>query len=98
MDITTEPKVTLKPTPAVVATEEPKPTLWDSFVFLVMLIWVVAGIVAFVMSILCFGKSGTIAQQVVGLLLAVFFGPFYWLYFVAVKSYCNAPAKGGRRA
>lgn len=82
--------------PIVVASkeEEYKPTFWDGFVFLILLIWVAAGIIAFIMSILCFGKSGTIAQQIVGLLLAIFFGPFYWLYFVAVKSYCAAPKVG----
>jgi hypothetical protein len=49
--------------------------------------------VAFIISIMCFGKSGTIVQQIVGLLLAIFFGPFYWLYYISVKSYCKSSSR-----
>jgi len=61
-----------------------------------VLLWIVFGIAAFVMSIICFGYSGTSAQHVIGLLLAIFFGPFYWIYFLVVKSYCGkGPSYGG---
>lgn len=61
-----------------------------------VLLWIVFGIAAFIMSIICFGYSGTTAQHVVGLLLAIFFGPFYWIYFLVVKSYCGrGPSYGG---
>lgn len=63
---------------------------WGFIVALIVLVWIIAGIFAFIMSILCFGSSGTIGQQVVGLLIAIFFGPFYWLYYIAVKSYCRS--------
>lgn len=59
------------------------------FLLLIVLVWTVAGIVAFLWSIICFGKSGTMSQQIVGLLLAIFFGPFYWLYYFSVKKYCR---------
>jgi len=52
-------------------------------------VWFLAGFAAFVTSFVCFGRSGSLAQKVVGLLLALFFGPFYWLYFVFDKSYCR---------
>ena len=54
-----------------------------------VLIWMLAGISAFVMSLICFGFSGTMPEKVIGLFLAIFFGPFYWIYFIAVKNYCN---------
>lgn len=78
--------------PMYTAPEDTKLSGMDWFVYLVTILWVVAGIVGFIVSIMCFGKSGTIAQQIVGLLLAVFFGPFYWLYYVSVRSYCK-PSK-----
>lgn len=60
------------------------------FLAILLFVWVVAGIVGFLWSIMCFGRSGTMSQQIVGLLLAVFFGPLYWLYFFSVKKYCRA--------
>ena len=62
-------------------------TSW--FVLIFVFAWVVAGIVAFLWSIMCFGKSGTMSQQLVGLFLAIFFGPLYWLYLYSVKKYCR---------
>jgi len=59
-------------------------------VFLVSLLWVLAGIAAFITSIVCFGKSGTTSQHAIGLILAFLFGPFYWIYYFAAKnSYCR---------
>lgn len=65
------------------------------FIFL----WIVVGIAAFIMSIVCFGRSGSTAEHIVGLLLSIFFGPFYWIYFLAVSSYCRAKPqiKRGRK-
>lgn len=59
-------------------------------------IWAVLGIAAFVTSLICFGRSGTFGQQCVGLFLSVLFGPFYWIYFASVGSYCK-PLRGGRK-
>lgn len=66
------------------------------FIFL----WVAVGIAAFIMSILCFGRSGSNSQHIVGILLSIFFGPFYWIYFLAVKSYCQplgSRSRGSRK-
>ncbi len=52
------------------------------------LVWVIAGIVAFIKSLMCFGSKGTTAQKVIGFLLSVFVGPFYWIYYYATK-YCK---------
>jgi drug/metabolite transporter (DMT)-like permease len=59
------------------------------FLFLFVCAWLLAGALAFLWSIVCFGKSGTMPQHVVGLLLAILFGPFYWLYYFSVKKYCR---------
>jgi hypothetical protein len=58
-------------------------------VFIFMTLWTISGIAAFIMSIVCFARSGTMGQQVVGLLLAIFFGPFYWIYYFILSSYCK---------
>ena len=58
-------------------------------VVLFVILWVLAGITAFIWSLVCFGKSGTTAQKAIGLLISVFLGPFYWIYFWASKDYCR---------
>lgn len=62
-----------------------------SFVFvfmLVVVIWALLGIAGFIMSLVCLGRSGTVLQHVIGITLAVLFGPFYWLYYMMAGSYC----------
>ena len=49
-------------------------------VMIIVTIWIILGIAAFIMSIVCFGRSGTTGQHVVGLLLAIFFGPIYFVF------------------
>lgn len=57
------------------------------FIFFLVL-WVILGFSAFIMSLVCFGKSGSPTEHLLGLFLAVFFGPFYWIYYIVAKSYC----------
>ena len=56
---------------------------------IIIAIWVILGITGFIMSIVCFGRSGTTTQHVVGLLLSIFFGPIYWIFYLAVPDYCK---------
>jgi cytochrome b subunit of formate dehydrogenase len=56
---------------------------------IIVIFWVILGITGFIMSIICFGRSGTTTQHVVGLLLAIFFGPIYWIFYLAVPDYCK---------
>jgi hypothetical protein len=56
---------------------------------LFILLWVFLGIVAFIMSLICFGKSGTLVDKILGLLLAFIFGPFYFFFFAFNKNYCR---------
>jgi hypothetical protein len=58
-------------------------------VLVFMIIWVVTGLAAFFASIMCFGRSGTTGEKFLGLLLAFFLGPFYWLYFFLNPDYCR---------
>jgi hypothetical protein len=55
---------------------------------LVIIGWVVFGFAGFVMSLWCFGFSGDTGVKIGGLAVAIFLGPFYWLYFYSVPSYC----------
>lgn len=45
-----------------------------------VLIWVALGFAAFIKSIYCFSKKGTMSQNILGLILAIIFGPFFFLY------------------
>jgi len=53
------------------------------------IIWFLIGFIAFIYSLICFGKSGSILDKLVGLFLAVSFGPFYFIYLFFYKSYCR---------
>ena len=67
--------------------------------FLIIVIWLLAGLVAFIASIVCFGRGGSSSENIVGLLIAMFFGPFYWIYFFVSKTYCTSKPSmmGGKR-
>ena len=54
-----------------------------------IIIWIIIGFIAFITSLVCFGRSGTIAEKIIGLLLAILFGPFYFIFFFADSTYCK---------
>lgn len=58
-------------------------------VLIFMLVWVIGGFVAFIWSIVCFGNSGTTTEKIIGLLLAMFFGPFWFIYKIFSGTYCK---------
>lgn len=51
--------------------------------------WTALGIIAFFWSLYCFKKSGSIEQKVLGLLLAMFIGPLFFIYYRYSPSYCK---------
>jgi len=51
--------------------------------------WVLTGLIAFIYSLFCFSKSGTMGQKVIGLLLSMLIGPFYFIYVYASSTYCK---------
>ena len=62
----------------------------SSAILVIVILWLLAGIAAFIWSLVCFGRSGTMAQKIIGLLLSMFLGPFYWIYFYVSKDYCRS--------
>lgn len=85
---TITPSTTFPP-PQEATDVEPLPTSVTVMIFIFIVLWLVAGIAAFIMSIMCFGYSGSTMQHIIGFVLALFFGPFYWIYYFYVKSYCG---------
>lgn len=61
----------------------------DLLLLVFLLVWIVAGIAALITSIMCFGASGSTSDKVIGLVIYIFLGPFYWLYYAANKKYCR---------
>lgn len=55
------------------------------------IVWVVLGIAAFIHSIVCMGRTPSMSRALIGLLMAIFFGPFYWIYWYADGEYCRSP-------
>jgi small neutral amino acid transporter SnatA (MarC family) len=53
-----------------------------------MIIWMILGISAFIMSLVCFGYNSSISEKIIGLLLSIFLGPLFWLYYWLNKTYC----------
>ena len=55
---------------------------------LIYLIWLVYGLAAFIASIVCLSYKGSTGAKTAGFLLALFFGPFYWLFYMYSSNYC----------
>ena len=61
-------------------------------------VWCILGIVAFVYSLMCFGSSGTMVEKIIGLLLSLFFGPLYFIYYKFSNTYCKSNSiSGGKK-
>ena len=63
-----------------------------TFVAILALAWLLFGAAAFFFSLVCFGRSGSFGEKVFGFLLALVFGPFYFVYYFADAAYCRANA------
>jgi hypothetical protein len=57
--------------------------------YLFLILWCVAGIIAFITSVVCFFRNGTIFEKILGLILALFLGPFYFIFYAFSDNYCN---------
>ena len=59
--------------------------------FLISFIWLFAGIIAFIYSINCFRYKSSIIEKIIGLLLAIFTGPLYFIYYylIEISSYVS---------
>ena len=59
------------------------------FIVIFLILWCILGIIAFVRSIMCFNSSSSTSEKIIGLALAVFFGPIYFLYEYFNKDFCK---------
>lgn len=57
--------------------------------FVIALLWALGGLIAFIWSLVCIGKSGSDLQKVIGVLLSMFLGPFYFIYYGLNENYCR---------
>lgn len=49
--------------------------------------------VAYIQAAVCFGYEGAYSTKIIALIIALFFGPFYWLYYMIDTSYCRVRYK-----
>ena len=58
---------------------------------IIVIVWVIAGLAAIIKSLTCLSgsKSGGTGEKVGGLFVSFFLGPFYWLYYGLMGSYCR---------
>jgi hypothetical protein len=52
-------------------------------------VWIIIGISAFITSLFCFSRNGRLIDKIIGLVLAIFFGPFYFLFYAFNSDYCK---------
>ena len=57
--------------------------------YIFIILWCIIGFIAFITSIICFLRSGTIGEKIVGLLLAILLGPFYFIFYIFEDGYCK---------
>ena len=82
-------------TTATTITETTTGTLSPNFatggiiLIIFIIIFIIVSIYCLVKSLMCFGKSGSTAEKVIGVLIAFFTGPFYLLYLNFNTGYCE---------
>ena len=52
-------------------------------------LWVIFAIVGFILSLVCLGYSGSVGEKVLGIIIALALGPFYFLYYFSDAGYCK---------
>mgnify|MGYP001377450025 FL=1 len=58
-------------------------------IFILLIFILFATIGALIYSLICFGYSGTPMDKIIGLMIAYFLGPFYWIYYYWNPTYCK---------
>lgn len=59
--------------------------------FIFMILWFTIGLAGFICSFVCLGYGGDMAAKVGGILISLFLGPLYWIYFGILRykgAYC----------
>ena len=66
--------------------------IYSIWLGLLVLIWVISGFVAFLASFVCLFYNSSTGDKMAGLVLALFAGPFYWLFYIYNSNYCKSYA------
>ena len=66
--------------------------IYSIWLGLLVLIWIISGFVAFLASFVCLFYNSSIGDKMAGLVLALFAGPFYWLFYIYNSNYCKSYA------
>jgi hypothetical protein len=56
------------------------------------IIWGISGVLAFFKALSCAASDtaqGNTLQKILGLMIAILFGPFYWIFYFMSTSYCR---------
>lgn len=83
-----EPKKTAEPAVPVAPVKSNNNTK-GTLIMILVGAWVLTGLIAFIYSLYCFSKSGTTGEKILGLLLSMLIGPFYFIYVYVSGSYCK---------
>ena len=76
--------------PIVIDPSDIKENRWIVyFILIFILLWVVLGFVAFIYSLICFKYESSMIEKLIGLLLAIFTGPLYFIYYNFNSNYCK---------
>ena len=59
------------------------------FILVFIGLWVLLGVIGFIHSLICLGYESTFTDKVLGLIIALLFGPFFYVYYYFNKSYCG---------
>ena len=80
---------TSAPKKILTTTQKPKKKKYSWIIILILGLWILSGFIAFLYSLTCFGTSSTNTDKIIGVLLALCFGPFYFIYLYFNTSYCR---------
>jgi hypothetical protein len=58
-------------------------------IFTFAILWVTFGIIGFILSLVCFGYSGSAGEKVLGIVIALALGPWYFVYYFSDAGYCK---------
>ena len=66
----------------------------STFAMIIVFIWMMLGLLGFIMSLVCFSSGSSFMENWVGFLTSLVAGPLYWIYFFyASPTYCKSSAK-----
>ena len=62
---------------------------YNFIIFILLFIWITFGILSFILSIFCFIYDDNYSFKNIFYLFisSIFFGPFYWIYFIYINNY-----------